>query len=198
MKLPSAAQKRCLLQAVDAPPGQDASTDQAAVVSQALAILHGVCSAPPGHGVAPPDSATRGGSSGRAGRVSGLAAWADLLVELIRRGKDALDRALSASDDAAGGAVQQVIKLSWASLDALSAVRAGWKADAFLAVRSRRKSSPALLVAGAQPVRLRQEVQWYKAARGHRTCTDANSGAGTGGEGAIHHRAEAEQGRAAR
>ena len=136
MKLPSAAQKRCLLQAVELPNGQDAST----VVSQALAILRSVCTAPSGSGSAALDP--RGGSSGRAGRVSSAAAWADLLIDLVRRGRDAIDRALVASHDAVSGAGRQVIELSWALLDALAAVRSAWKGDAFLAVRSRKSYSP--------------------------------------------------------
>ena len=135
MKPPSAAQKRCLLQAVEPPHGQDASIDQAASISQALAILHGVCVAPGGSGIAALDS--RGGSSGRVGRVSSAAAWADLLIDLVRRGRDAVDRALAAPHDAVSGAGRQAIELSWALLDALAAVRSAWKGDAFLAVRRR-------------------------------------------------------------
>ncbi len=136
MKLPSAAQKRCLLQAVEPPHGQVASIDQTALVSQALGIVHGVCTAPGCSASAGLDS--RGGSSMRAGRVSSAAAWADLLIDLIRRGRDAVDRALAASHDAVSEAGQQVIELSWAVLDALAAVRSAWKSDTFLAVRSRR------------------------------------------------------------
>ena len=190
MKPLTAAEKRCLLQAVDHPFLQDASTKQAGMVSQALAVLRAVCSSPPEAGAV----ARRGGGSGRAARVS-AAAWADLLVDLIKRARDALDRALAATGDAVSDVLQQVLELSWAHLDALAAVRCGWKADAFLAVRSSKAGQ------------LRLAIRLGGWANLHHSDEASSSSVHclrfaqamvvlllTGGEGALHHCAEAEQG----
>ena len=129
MKPPTAAQKRCLLQAVSV--AQAGLGQQTAVVDQALVVLRTVSAAAPGSA----SRAPRGSSAGHAGATPAASAWAALLVDLVRRGKDRLDAALAAASAADSDALHDILQLSWALLDALASMRCGWKGDSFLAVR---------------------------------------------------------------
>ena len=129
MKPPTAAQKRCLLQAVEAP--QASLGQERNVLHEALAVLKTIPAAAPTSGCRAP----RGPSIGRTTGTPAASAWAALLVDLVRRGRDRLDEALATPGAADSDALRDVLQLSWALLDSLEAVRDGWKGDAFLAVR---------------------------------------------------------------
>lgn len=124
MKSPSAANKRCLLQAFEDDTTPQWPQDWAAQLASSRKILEPLC------------QSSDSSSGAERAPPPAVAAWAVLLADQIKRAKALLDRALTGTGAASTGVLQPLLELSWLQLDALHAVRRGWKSDAFLAVGS--------------------------------------------------------------
>ena len=130
MKAPSAANKRCLLHIFANDTLPESPRDWTVKLASFHAIIDPLCQWT--------DSSS---SAGRAPPPA-VGAWATLLADQVKRAKAHLDDALSATGAPATDHIQQLLELSWLQLDALHAVRRGWKSDSHLAVQNLTHTAP--------------------------------------------------------
>ena len=128
MRPPTAAQKRCLLQAVEDVPAADGGWH--VHLTSAHAALDAICQSRGSPG-------PRGRDRQQGSATAAVVSWAALLVDLVKRAKASLDAVLSNSSSSFRS-LQPLLELTWLQLDAFEAVRHGWSADAVFLVSQYR------------------------------------------------------------